>query len=340
MGERVIVGMSGGVDSSVAAYLLKEQGYDVVGVTALTWRDGAEGDARRAAEALGIPHYVLDFRDVFKEKVVDYFIREYAGGRTPNPCIACNRFVKWEALLKMARELGAGRVATGHYARIATHPETGRLAIKAAETAKDQSYALCRLTQEQLAHTLMPLGGLGKPEVRAAAAAIGLEAAAKPDSQEICFIPDDDYAAFIADYITPAEGDFIDEQGRAIGRHKGVPFYTVGQRKGLGAFGRPMFVKAIDPAANTVTLAGDAALFGPRLRAENVNFMAYTPVELAGGARADAKIRYNHKAAPCTARFENGALLIEFDEPQRAITPGQAAVVYRGGYVLCGGTIV
>jgi len=354
--HRVAVGISGGVDSSVAAYLLKEQGFDVTGVTVLVWREdgppesSASGlsEARSAAEALDIPHTIVDFEQIFKEKVINNFVREYTRARTPNPCVVCNRWVKWEALLGAARGLGADFIATGHYARVEKHPRTGRMAIRAAATEKDQSYALYALTQEQLAHTLTPLGALSKPQVRAIAKEIGLKNAGKPDSQEICFIPHGGYAAFIAEYAAragnPADsfagGDFIDTAGNVIGRHSGLPYYTIGQRKGLGAFGGRVYVKAMDPDRNTVTLAEDAELFQSALRAEDVCFMAYTAAEIAGGVRASAKIRYGHRGAPCTARFADGALSIEFDSPQRAVTPGQAAVVYGDGFVLCGGTII
>ena len=279
MSRKVVVGMSGGVDSSVAAWLLKEQGYDVIGVTMQIWQDEdtlvqeAEGgccglsavdDARRVAMDLGIPYYVMNFKNEFRTQVMDYFAAEYMAGRTPNPCIACNRYVKWESLLRRSLSIGADYIATGHYARIEQLPN-GRYAIKKSVTAaKDQTYALYNLTQEQLSHTLMPVGNYHKDEIRDMAQKLGLPVASKPDSQEICFIPDHDYASFIEEYTgkTMEPGNFVDLDGNVLGRHKGISHYTVGQRKGLNlAMGYPVFVVAIRPETNEVVLGNGQDVF-------------------------------------------------------------------------------
>lgn len=351
---KVIVGMSGGVDSSVAAFLLKEQGYQVIGVTMRTWEGGCgktaddEGgndavrDAARVAEKLGIPHYVMDFRDEFEQNVIKYFVDEYKSGRTPNPCIACNRYVKWEALLKRGQELGADLIATGHYAVIKKYPATGRYSVCNAVTdAKDQTYALYNLTQKQLASTIMPIGEYTKDEVREIAKKIDLEISSKPDSQDICFIPDGDYASFIKKYDGTEfrPGDFVDMQGNVMGRHKGIIHYTVGQRKGLGiSAGKHVYVHHIDKKNNRVVLCNNDELFTRDVSAVNVNFMALEKID--GEIRAEAKIRYSHKKSPCTVSMKDGVLKCVFDEPQRAATPGQSLVVYDNEYVLCGGTIV
>ncbi|MCD8077929.1 MAG: tRNA 2-thiouridine(34) synthase MnmA [Lachnospiraceae bacterium] len=356
MGERkkVVVGMSGGVDSSVAAWLLKQQGYDVIGVTMEIW-DGARTDvdggccglsavedARRVAQVLDIPYYVMNFRDVFREKVMDYFVEEYASGRTPNPCIACNRFVKWEALLHRSLEIGADYIATGHYARVCQLPN-GRYALRrSAAEAKDQTYALYDLTQEQLAHTLMPVGEYEKSEIRRLAEEAGLPVAAKPDSQEICFIPDHDYAAFVRMQTEQGScpGNFINRAGEVLGRHAGFIHYTVGQRKGLGVtFGKPMFVLEIRPETNEVVLGEAEEVWDDSLLCSRLNFMAIP--DLCGEREVTAKIRYSHSGARGLIR-RVGPDLIEcrFPEPVRAITPGQAVVFYDGDFVLGGGTIL
>ncbi len=356
--KRVVVGMSGGVDSSVAAWLLKEQGYDVIGVTMQIWQDeepevqeenggccglSAVDDARRVAERLEIPYYVMNFKKEFKENVMDYFVREYIGGKTPNPCIACNRFVKWESLLKRSMDIGADYIATGHYARI-EKLENGRFALrKSATAAKDQTYALYNLTQHQLSHTLMPVGEYTKDEIRAIAEKIGLTVANKPDSQEICFIPDHDYAKFIeenTDCRLP-EGNFVDKDGNILGRHQGITHYTVGQRKGLNlAMGRPVFVTAIRPETNEVVIGDNEDVFSRRLTCSKLNWMAVDGIP-GEGMRVTAKIRYSHKGAPCMIRIIGEDLLeCVFDDPQRAATPGQAVVFYDGEYVVGGGTIL
>jgi tRNA-uridine 2-sulfurtransferase len=355
MKKKVVVGMSGGVDSSVAAYLLKKEGYEVIGITMKVWQDEEEtcdtggccglsavDDARTVSEQLDIPYYVLNFKDDFKEKVIDYFIDEYEKGRTPNPCIACNRFVKWESLLEKSMQLGADFIATGHYAKVVKDEHTNRYCIKMSETIKkDQSYALYNLTQYQLARTLMPLGNYNKNEIREIANNIGLPVANKPDSQEICFIPDNNYGDFVKNRtqkVIPI-GDFIDINGNVLGKHKGIIYYTIGQRKGLGiSLGKPMFVKEINIKNNTICLVDNDDLFSDILYADDVNFMANSNfnVEL----RAYAKIRYSHEPSPCTVSVENNKMKVVFDEKQRAITPGQAVVIYSEGKVLGGGVIL
>ncbi len=358
MTKKIVVGMSGGVDSSVAAYLLKEQGYEVIGVTMQIWQEercasqeaqggscglSAVEDACRVAELLNIPHYVMNFREEFRKNVIDYFIDEYRRGRTPNPCIVCNRSVKWESLLKRSLAIGADRIATGHYARVEQLPG-GRYALHTSKTAaKDQSYALYSLTQEQLSHTLMPVGTYTKDEIRRIAEQAGLPVAHKPDSQEICFVSDNDYAGFIEkNTVQPPPGNFVRADGTVLGRHKGITHYTVGQRKGLGiAFGRPMFVTAIRPESNEVVLGEAAEVFSEGLTAGRINWMAVDGLH-GMPLRARVKIRYNHSGAACTLQ-ESGEDCVDlrFDEPQRAVTPGQSAVFYSDeGYVLGGGVIL
>ena len=354
---KVVVGMSGGVDSSVAAWLLKEQGYDVIGVTMQIWQDeenevqeenggccglSAVDDARRVASSIGIPYYVMNFKQEFQKSVIDYFTKEYLNGRTPNPCIACNRYVKWEALLQRSLSIGADYIATGHYARIDKLPN-GRYAIRRSATlAKDQTYALYNLTQEQLEHTLMPVGNYSKDQIREMAEKIGLQVANKPDSQDICFVPDGDYASFIEENAdTPIrQGNFVTSDGKILGKHKGIIHYTVGQRKGLGlALGHPAFVLEIRPETDEVVIGTYEESLTHTLRANELNFMSVE--DLTEPMRVFAKIRYNHKGAWCTVeKTGEDEITCTFDEPIRAVTPGQAVVLYDGEYVLGGGTIL
>ena len=357
MKKKVVVGMSGGVDSSVAAWLLLQKGYDVMGVTMQIWQDevpeqveenggccglSAVDDARRVASRLEIPYYVMNFKQDFKENVIDYFMDEYLKGHTPNPCIACNRYVKWESLLKRSMDIGADYIATGHYARIEKLPN-GRYALrKSATSAKDQTYALYNLTQEQLSKTLMPVGEYTKDQIRTFAEELGLPVAHKPDSQEICFVPDGDYAKFIEENSGKKipEGNFVWTDGTVIGKHKGITHYTIGQRKGLGlAMGRPVVVTEIRPETDEVVIGEADDVFRTTLRADRLNWMSVPDIE--GEARFLAKIRYNHSGSMCTVRkIEEDLVECTFDEPVRAVTPGQAVVFYDGDYVAGGGTIL
>ncbi|MCX7842490.1 MAG: tRNA 2-thiouridine(34) synthase MnmA [Clostridia bacterium] len=352
-----MLGMSGGVDSSVAAAILLEQGFEVIGVTMQIWPDivedkqkseggccslSAVDDARRVADKLGIPYYVLNFKDVFREKVIDYFKDEYLKGRTPNPCIACNRHVKFDAMLKKASSMGLDYVGTGHYAQIGYDEKLKRYLLRKSVTAtKDQTYALYNLNQEQLSRILMPIGSYTKDKVREIAGKIGLCVAGKPDSQEICFVEDNDYGRFIrenTDYEI-APGDFVDTRGNILGRHKGIVHYTVGQRKGLGiSFGKPMYVVEIDVQRNRVVLGDDSEVFSNALIAEDINFISID--SLKEPQRVKAKIRYSAKEADAEViPLEDGCVQVVFDAPQRAVTPGQSVVFYDGDIVVGGGVI-
>ncbi|WP_410497287.1 tRNA 2-thiouridine(34) synthase MnmA [Cellulosilyticum sp. ST5] len=354
--KKVVVGMSGGVDSSVTAYLLKEQGYEVIGMTMQIWQEGAPedsdggccglsavDDARRVCQKLDIPHYVVNFRSDFKKHVIDYFLDEYQNARTPNPCIACNRYVKWESMLQKALQIGADYIATGHYARVIRDEVTGRYSLKQSKTlAKDQTYALYNLTQHQLAHTLMPLGDYTKDEVRAIAKEIGLAVATKPDSQEICFVPDNNYAKYIEEETgkKPVVGNFVNKDGKVLGKHKGIIHYTIGQRKGLGlSLGKPGFVQRINQKTNEVVIGNNEDLFDTTVTANQVNFMPFEHLE--GEMHCLGKIRYNQAPQPCTIKMiDEDTIQCIFDEKQRAITPGQALVLYDGDKLIGGGTIL
>lgn len=355
---KVVVGMSGGVDSSMAVAILQEEGYDVIGITMKLWQaagpeaeDGccansAVDDARRVAFILGIPHYVLNFRSYFKETVVDYFTRSYLAGETPNPCLVCNKYVKFGEMLRKARGLGAAYIATGHYAQISRDQESGRFFLKKGlDPGKDQTYALYTLTQEQLAQVLFPLAKYTKEQVRQMARERGLGVGNKADSQEICFIPDNDYASFVREssghLVRP--GNFVDLQGNILGKHQGIIHYTVGQRKGLGmSFGKPMFVAGLNPESNEVVLGENGDLFTRTLWAADLNWIAIS--SLKEPLAVEAKIRYNAAGAKATIYpGESGAgreVKICFAEPQRAVTPGQAVVFYRGDVVVGGGVII
>ncbi len=351
---RVVVGMSGGVDSSVTAALLKRAGHDVMGVTLNVWPDlpnmpemqredaccalGAVEDARRVADKLDIPYYVLNFREVFEDRVIKDFVQTYASGRTPNPCIRCNQFIKFDALLAKARQLGFAYVATGHYARI-EHGEPNRLR-KAADLTKDQSYVLYVMTQERLGAALMPLGAFSKSDTRKMAAQMGLSVANKPESQDICFVPFKRYTEFIELYAPEVlqPGPIVDQSGAVVGEHRGVALHTIGQRRGLGiAAGQPLFVTELRADSNTVVVGGPEALLRPSCTLDEVNWLSEPAPE--SPLRAMAKARYRAAEVPCTVMREGAGLRVDFDEPQKAITPGQALVLYDGEYVVGGGTI-
>lgn len=350
--------MSGGVDSAVAAAILQQKGYEVIGVTMQIWPSDkpahdvakfsgccgldAVEDAKRIAYQLGIRHYVMNFRDIFAQRVIAHFCREYSLGRTPNPCIKCNQYVKFSALLERAKELDVERVATGHYARIEKDEDSGRCFLKkAVDRNKDQSYVLYPISQEQLKHILFPVGIFTKEQVRVKARELGLPVASKPDSQEICFIPDNDYAGFLKGQIPQAArpGPITDKEGHVLGKHKGTLFYTVGQRKGLSISAKePLYVIAIQPEMNTIVVGGKQEVYGHRLTASDLNWIAVA--KPGKPFTAKAKIRYHHQEAEAVITPLRGdRAYIEFREPQAAITPGQSIVFYEGDIVIGGGTV-
>lgn len=337
-----MIGMSGGVDSSVAAYLLKEQGYDCIGVTMKLYGGAAHdaADAKSVCRKLSIPHYTFDFTAEFDRCVMAPFVSAYEAGQTPNPCIACNRNLKFHAMWQRAEELGCAFLATGHYARVLRVGDHYCLKT-AADAEKDQSYVLYFLSQAQLAHTLFPLGGLTKAQVREIAAAQGFASAQKPESQDICFIPDGDYGGFLERYTgkTYAPGPFVDRTGKVLGTHRGAVRYTLGQRKGLGVpAATRLYVTGKDMGKNTVTLGNNAELFTEYLTARDVCLTAGEA--LSDGQRLTAKVRYRQSPQPCRVYSAGpGELRVEFEEPQRAVTAGQAVVLYDGDTVVGGGTI-
>jgi tRNA-specific 2-thiouridylase len=340
---KIAIAMSGGVDSSVAVALLQEAGHEVTGVTMRLTDDSRAGDfAADIAVRLGIPHHVIDLRDIFARRIIGYFCEEYTRGRTPNPCVLCNKYIKFGALWEAARKMGVEMLATGHYARIDKDKSGRYLLKKGRDENKDQSYFLCQLSPEQLGRTMFPVGNLTKDEVRIIAAELGLPASSRPESQEICFIPDNDHAGFMKRYAPQAErpGAILDITGRALGQHRGIASYTIGQRRGLGiAAAAPLYVTAIEPDRNAVIVGTKEQTYGRELIVGSLNWIA---IDSPGRPlRVRAKIRYRHAEAEATVMPWDGSTVhVEFVVPQAAITPGQAVVFYDGDMVLGGGTIL
>ncbi|MBO5411099.1 MAG: tRNA 2-thiouridine(34) synthase MnmA [Clostridia bacterium] len=340
--NKVAIGLSGGVDSAAAAKLLLDRGFEIMGIILRlkpdNSADGDIADAKRIADTLGIELKVLDRREHFKSSVIEPFIGEYLGGRTPNPCVECNAAIKFGAMLDFALEEGCDFLATGHYARI--EEKDGRFLLKRSGSNKDQSYFLHRLTQHQLAHAMFPLEGMEKDEIRAIAANASLPVASKGDSQEICFVPNDDYISYLASLgITSPKGKITDKSGNVLGEHSGIINYTVGQRKGLGAYGKPMFVTGINAEQNTVIIGENGSQYSSGLVADRMNYIAFESLDKQ--MKAQVKIRFRAKEQPATVTPNaDGTVTIIFDEPQRSVTPGQSAVIYDGDTVIGGGRII
>lgn len=340
--KKIAIGLSGGVDSSAAALLLLEQGYDVTGVILRlkpgNYADSDIADAQKIADCLGIELKILDRRDYFRKAVIEPFIEEYLSARTPNPCVECNAAVKFGTMLDYALEIGCDGIATGHYAKI--EEKNGRFLLRRSESSKDQSYFLFRLTQHQLSKAIFPLEGMDKEEIRLKAEKAGLPVARKSDSQEICFVPDDDYIAYLSSLgISSPKGKFIDINGNVLGEHSGIINYTIGQRKGLGAFGKPMFVTAMNAADNTVTIGENGSQYSSGFVADKLNFIPFDKLEEP--IKANVKIRFKAKEQPALiSPNADGTVTVVFDEPQRSVTPGQSAVFYDGDTVIGGGRII